>query len=110
MNILITNFHSCCNAGDRAILAVTLRQIAQSYPQAMVTVAVNDIATYQTLRHERTVPSFYSWAIRPDAQNHAQLVRWVTPIYAMLLVLIACVYRLTRIRVYGWADSTRRTS
>lgn len=108
MNILITNFHSCCNAGDRAILAVTLRQIAQSYPQATVTVAVNDIATYQTLRHERTVPSFYAWAIRPDAQNHAQLVRWVTPIYAVLLVLIACVYRLTRIRVYGWADSTRR--
>ena len=110
MNILITNFHSCCNAGDRAILAVTLRQIAQTYPHARVTVAANDIDHYQTIAHEQVVASFYPWAIQPDADGKAQLLRWVTPIYAVVLVLLAVVYRLTHVRLQPWRDAQcRRT-
>ena len=108
MNILITNFHSCCNAGDRAILAVTLRQIAQVYPQARVTVAANDTANYATIRDEQVVSSFYPWAIQPDAAGAAQLLRWVTPIYAVVLVLLAAVYRLTGVRLHPWRDRQRR--
>ncbi len=108
MNILITNFHSCCNAGDRAILAVTLRQIAQTYPTATVIVAANDIDNYQPILHEQAVASFYPWAIQPDSAGRAQLRRWVTPIYAVLLVLLAGVYRLTRLRVQPWRDTQRR--
>ena len=87
---------------------MTLRQIAQVYPQARVTVAANDIANYTTIRDEQVVSSFYPWAIQPDAAGNAQLLRWVTPIYAVILVLLAAIYRLTHVRLHPWRDPQRR--
>ncbi len=42
MNILIVNYHSDRNAGDKVLLTVTLQQLRQRFPQAQITVATND--------------------------------------------------------------------
>lgn len=61
MNILITNVHSVRNAGDAVLLEVTLREMKHAFPEATITVALNDPKGYVPCEGEAIVSSFVRW-------------------------------------------------
>jgi colanic acid/amylovoran biosynthesis protein len=67
MNILIVNYHSDRNAGDKVLLAVTLDQLRCHFPQAHVTVVTNDPANYGG--DEPSVGSFTTWVKKDGSEN-----------------------------------------
>lgn len=61
--LLIINLHSTSNAGDHALLLMSLRAIYAFAPNAQVTLSVNDPAGFAANRlAEPCVPSFFGWA------------------------------------------------
>lgn len=61
MNILITNVHSVRNAGDAVLLEVTLSEIGSIFPEANITVSMNDPDDYRPWGREKVVGSFIQW-------------------------------------------------
>jgi len=61
VNILITNAHSVRNAGDAVLLEITLRELIDVFPNASITVAINDPNAYVPYGKETAVSSFIDW-------------------------------------------------
>ncbi len=59
MNILVVNVHSTDNAGDAALLDVTLDLLYDNFPGSAITLAMNDPKSY--CGAERMVGSFTHW-------------------------------------------------
>ena len=57
--ILIINIHSSTNAGDAALLQVTLQQLAAVFPACQVTLSMNDPGSHTG--EQRVVASISSW-------------------------------------------------
>lgn len=61
--LLIINLHSTSNAGDHALLLMSLRAIYAFSPDAQITLSVNDPAGFAANQlAEPCVPSFFGWA------------------------------------------------
>ncbi|MEZ4637259.1 MAG: polysaccharide pyruvyl transferase family protein [Caldilineaceae bacterium] len=61
MQIVVTNAHSIRNSGDAVLLQVTLQEIERCFPNATVTVALNDPHGYTPTHGETAVASFVHW-------------------------------------------------
>lgn len=61
MNILITNAHSIRNAGDAVLLEITIRELIDAFPDANITVAINEPDAYVPYGRETAVGSFIDW-------------------------------------------------
>ncbi len=61
VNILITNVHSARNAGDRVLLEVTLAELQARFPGSQITVAMNDLRSYEPDQAVRVVGSLMYW-------------------------------------------------
>ena len=94
MNILLVNYHSDRNAGDKVLLAVTLQQLRQRFPQAQITVATNDPATYQGA--DPCVGSFSTWIKQTDVHGDGWRIGGLLtlPVWGLVTILAALAYRL----------------
>jgi colanic acid/amylovoran biosynthesis protein len=70
MKILLTNIHSVHNAGDAILLEQSLALLNSNFPDAEITLVLNDPASYTGSR--RTIPAFATYFKRYDAQS----ARW----------------------------------
>ena len=61
MQIVVTNAHSIRNSGDAVLLQVTLQEIERCFPNATVTVALNDPHGYTPTHGETAVASLVHW-------------------------------------------------
>ena len=96
-NILILGQHSQCNAGDQAILMETLRQTRAAFPAAKITVISNDPRHYTPLMGEGVAHSIRAWVTYANPDGSAGIRRFVTPFYAVVLLIIGVVFR-----TFGW--------
>lgn len=101
MQILIVNLHSSCNAGDDVLTRVTVRQLAQAFPDATLTLAMNDPASYQG--SEQTIGSFMTWF--KDERGRWRLR---SPFLLLLSLLAALGYRLVGERVLALTPTAYR--
>jgi colanic acid/amylovoran biosynthesis protein len=105
MNILIVNLHAMSNRGDAAIMAVTLDMVRKAFPDANITLAVNNVEEFQNLAVE-VVPSFKTWAWSKDEHGHAM---W-HPLHLFLLLLAAMTllcWRFTGHLIFPCSSSKR---
>lgn len=115
MHILLVNVHSAHNLGDEAIMRVTLEGLRQAFPAARITVAANDPASWQAASGigcvneagVEVVGSLTSWVVARQGGGW----RWQKPLilrYALLLPLLALVYRLLGIPWVAGTQEQRR--
>jgi colanic acid/amylovoran biosynthesis protein len=107
MNILLLNAHSPQNAGDLAILQESLACLHTAYPDAAITVAINDDDRQGLPAGATYVASLSRWLMRVDRAGEW---RWRKPLalpYAAWLLLAALVHRLAGWRVLP-RDAERR--
>lgn len=60
-NILVVNAHSTANAGDHVLLSVTLDELRRVFPDATLTVAMNDPAPIAGQADVAVLPSVTTW-------------------------------------------------
>lgn len=61
-SILIVNLHSAQNAGDYALLQLSLAELHAHFPQHTITLSANDPASFRLPdQRERVIPSFFYW-------------------------------------------------
>jgi colanic acid/amylovoran biosynthesis protein len=101
MQILIVNLHSSHNAGDDVLTRVTVRQLAQAFPDARLTLAMNDPGSYRGV--EQTVGSFVTWL----KDSHGRWRIW-SPLLIVLSLLTALGYRLMGRRVLALVPAAYR--
>jgi colanic acid/amylovoran biosynthesis protein len=89
MNILVVRVHSLVNAGDQAILGSTLRLLAQAFPNARQTVALQDSSGAERRSPgAEYVGGILSWDAKVDTQRqwYVNRVGWL---WHMLLILLS---------------------
>lgn len=93
-SILIVNLHSAQNAGDHALLQMSLADLHHHFPQRPITLSANDPVSYHVLgQRENVVPSFYYWIQVIPSRG---LTRFIAIFWLLLLsILAAILYRLT---------------
>lgn len=107
MNILILNVHSALNLGDDAIMRTTLDSLSRAFPQANITIAANDPASWQKYTGVVVVGSVTTWVVRQHAGQ------WRARRLTALLVLgwlafVTVAYRLFNSRmIWGPAEQRR---
>ncbi len=79
-NILLINVHSSRNAGDAALVQVTLEQLQQNFPGCRLTLSMDDPSSH--LGSEPTTGSIFAWVLQPMPGGAA---RWNLPRLAWLL-------------------------
>jgi colanic acid/amylovoran biosynthesis protein len=99
LNILLTNVHSSCNAGDDALTAEALRQLAEHFPTASLTLSMNDPKSYAG--EERVVDSFTS-LVKPIGATSAKWKWQAIPVLAIQSMLAVIGYRLSGRPWYLW--------
>lgn len=95
--ILVVNVHSARNLGDDAIMAATLQRIAHLHPNAQVTVAAGDPASWRKHQTLTVLPSLAHWGGDP-AQGAWRKRLWLLPFQLLTLCGLAIAYRYFRIR------------
>lgn len=108
MQILITNVHSTYNAGDYAILRETLRQVYETFPNASVTILLNNPQTYCSPGRETVVGSLWSWVISLDSQGMLRIHVWKLFYFCFVLTMASLLYRATGVRVYPVRSPAKR--
>lgn len=99
-HLLIINLHSTSNAGDHALLLMTLESIYTLAPDVQITLSANDPAGFaQSLSREKSVPSFFGWT------GHEKHPTWLQRLWLLVRLYIgslwaALVYRLTGVKNY----------
>ena len=107
MRILLVNVHSGCNLGDLAILQATLRGLREVYGDVQITVAVNHPSSLVQFPEIECLGSFTSWVERVvDGRFRGRIAQM--PVYAVLLLLAALLFRLTRRRLTFGSREQRR--
>lgn len=107
MNILILNVHSALNLGDDAIMRETLGALKRAFPQARVTVAANDPASWQKYDDVAIVGSLTTWvAYNMAGRWHARVL--AAMVYLGLLVVAAVRYRLFKVKTLFGSQEHRR--
>jgi colanic acid/amylovoran biosynthesis protein len=101
MRILIVNLHSSHNAGDDVLTRVTVQQLAQAFPGARLTLAMNDPGSYQGA--EQTIGSFMTWL--KDERGRWRLR---SPVLLLLSFLTVLGYRLMGERVLALTPAAYR--
>jgi colanic acid/amylovoran biosynthesis protein len=107
MNILLVNLHSSCNAGDDALTDEAVRQLAEQFPEASFTLAMNDPDSYRG--RGQALGSFTSW-VKPIPQDGSPS-RWRWRAFPALVIhslLAVAGYRLTRRPWYPFLPAERR--
>jgi len=95
--LLIINLHSTKNAGDHALLLMSLRKIYAFAPDTQVTLSANDPKGFVDSQLEETcVPSFFGWSGGgTDGQPLALLQRvWLLGRLYVCSLWAALVYRI----------------
>jgi len=83
MNILIINFHSSHNSGDNVLVSVTLDMLYRHFPDAKITLAMNDPASYSGM--EQAIGSFTTWFKHTD-MGHAKWKMAAIPLLPLMLL------------------------
>jgi colanic acid/amylovoran biosynthesis protein len=92
LKILLVNVHSYWNAGDNALTQEALRQLAEQFPQASFTLAMNDPASHEG--KGKAVGSFTAW-VKPIVDKDSTGWRWQAfPGLLLHSVLALAGYRL----------------
>lgn len=91
--ILVINVHSYHNAGDAALAETVLRLLRDNFPQADITLAMDDPSSYSG--SEATIKSFMAW-FKHDNQGRIGW-RWLTILFVGLTSLLAVVAK----RLFG---------
>jgi colanic acid/amylovoran biosynthesis protein len=108
MKLLVLNAHSAQNAGDLAILQETLLCLRSAFPDAEVTIAINDEPSTTLPAEASYVGSFMRWMLQVDAQGEWRWRKPLVPFYALWLALCAVLYRLMNARLMPRAPERRR--
>jgi colanic acid/amylovoran biosynthesis protein len=102
--ILLINLHSSRNAGDAALTRVGIEQLQAAFPEAEITLAMNDPASHDG--NESVVASFMTWVKPLDR------VAWPRSLWPIVMgwMLLRCwlaaqLYRLTG-TPRGWLVNT----
>jgi len=105
--ILLVNLHSALNLGDDAIMISTLAALNEKFPTAQISIAANHAESWRKYADTDNVDSFATWM--GDAQ-HGQ---WrhglpLAPLYLVLLMIIALIYRLSgKMWLFGGPEKRR---
>jgi colanic acid/amylovoran biosynthesis protein len=103
MNILIINLHSSRNAGDDVLTRVTVDLLSRNFPQARLTLAMNDPESYQG--KGKTVHSFMTFLKRPGAPNKNLFASiW----YLWLSLMTVLLFRFSSKKFSGWASQSQK--
>lgn len=73
VEILVINLHSSRNAGDAALTKMAIQQLRAAFPEARITLAMNDPSSHTG--PERVVGSFLHWSKRLDSDRRSRW-RW----------------------------------
>ena len=71
--ILLVNLHSAWNAGDEALTHEALRQLKEQFPQASLTLAMNDPDSHRG--EGKAIGSFTTW-VKPIRDDRSSPWRW----------------------------------
>jgi len=94
MKLLLLNVHSSQNAGDLAILQETLLCLHTAFPNADVTVAINDRESEHLPPGARYVGSFMRWVVVEDTKGEWHWRKGFALLQACWLILAASLFRL----------------
>lgn len=93
-NILLINVHSSSNAGDAALMLVTLQQLRQNFPGCHITLVMDDPDT--NLDNVKIVESIFAWV------KSTREVGWVSWRMGNLLLLpISTLLPILSYRLFG---------
>lgn len=93
MNILLLNAHSSQNAGDLAILEQSIHCLRTAYPQANITVTIND-EQGSLPKGVSYIPSLTRWLVQLDNQGNWRWRKILLLPYTILLFIFALAYRI----------------
>lgn len=99
MKLLVLNAHSAQNAGDLAILQETLICLRSAFPDAEITIAINDELSATLPAGVSYVGSFMRWLLRVDAQGEWHWRKPLVPFYALWLALCGVLFRSINVRL-----------
>ena len=106
MKILLVNVHSYWNAGDNALTQEALRQLAEEFPQASFTLAMNDPTSHEG--RGKAVGSFTAW-VKPTVDRDSAGWRWrAFPGLILHSVLALAGYRLRGRPWYAFTPPEQR--
>lgn len=89
MKILLTNVHSARNAGDAILLEQSLSLLYRQFPNAEITVILNDPASFTG--DEKTLPAFATFFKRYDAESAGWRTRCLLLLPVWLLGMVIAV-------------------
>lgn len=95
VNILVTNVHSARNAGDRILLEVTLAELQAQFPDCVITIAMNNPASYAPDQAVRVVGSLTHW-FQDDGGAWRPWAVVAAPWLLVQALAFALIWRLTR--------------
>lgn len=107
MNILLLNAHSPQNAGDLAILQESLACLRAAFPEAALTIAINDPSPAGEPLGARYVASLTRWLVDLSPEGEW---RWRKPLalpYAAWLLSAGMLYRISGYRLLPRAAERR---
>jgi colanic acid/amylovoran biosynthesis protein len=99
MNILLLNAHSPKNAGDLAILRETLACLHSAFPDAQITVAINDLDLPRLPSGATYVASFTRWLVQIKPAGEWRWRKFLALPYGLWLFLGSSLYYLTKLRL-----------
>ncbi len=102
MHILIVNLHSSANAGDDVLTKVTVQQLKKSFPNAELTLAMNDPYSYRGA--EQTVGSFMTWLRKDEGRWH-----FGGPVLILLSLLACIAHRLMKNKALAFVPDKYRS-
>ncbi len=92
--ILVTNVHSARNAGDRVLLEVTLAELQAQFPRSQITVAMNDLRSYEPNHGVQLVGSLMHW-FQDDEGNWRLAAVLAAPWLLLQALVFALIWRWT---------------
>src|SRR3712207_6177595 len=98
MQIIVLNANSPKNAGDLAILQQTMAVLRRAFPDATLTITVNDEISDLLPAGASYVGSLMRWVLRVDGQGEWRWRKPLVPFYALWLILAALAYRVAGLR------------
>lgn len=107
MRILILNVHSAFNLGDDAIMRATLHGLKTVFPEAQITVAANDPASWKKYHEIQVLGSLATWVADP-AHGQWRKRAYLMPVTLVLLISAVFFYRLFHLR-FTWGTPQQRS-
>ncbi len=99
MKILVLNAHSAQNAGDLAILQEALFYLQSAFPNAVITVAINDLDLQKLPSEAVYVASFTRWLIKINSSGEWCWNKLLALPYACWLLCAGWTYRYLRLQL-----------